>query len=380
MLSRKVAHGLQVYVYSPITGYVIPFIKKALIPAASVFGFIMGLQIVAAGNKPIVPAQPVAAPAQAPYTAKLAGAGIVEASSENIKVGTNVGGIVTELFVTQGQQVKIGDALFRIDDRTQHALVASQEAAVLASRERLERLSSFPRPEDIPVREAQVAQSVATLADAKAQLELTENAIAKDPRSISRDIVITRRTAVDTAAARVDQAKAELALLKAGTYAPEIAVAKAELAQQEALLLQQKTELERHTVKALIDAEVLQINIRPGEFAQTGVSADGLILLGRTDVLNIRVDIDENDAWRFREKAQATAYVRGNNKLNSAITFARVEPFIVPKRSLTGDSNERVDTRVMQVLYSFPRTALPVLVGQQVDVFIEDLSTTTVNP
>jgi len=225
-----------------------------------------------------------------------------------------------------------------------------------------------------------VAQAAASLAEAKFQLGMTENAIAKDEGSISRDVANTRRTAVEAALARLEQAKAELALLKAGTFAPEIAVARAELGQQQALLQQQKIELERHTVTALIDAEVLQINIRPGEFAQAGVASSGLILLGSTDVLNIRVDIDENDAWRFREKAQATAYVRGNNNLTSPVTFARVEPFIVPKRSLTGDSNERVDTRVMQVLYSFPRTALPVLVGQQVDVFIEDLSTTTVNP
>src|SRR5262249_39172606 len=42
-----------------------------------------------------------------------------------------------------------------------------------------------------------------------------------------------------------------------------------------------------------------------------------------------------------------------------------------PKRSLTGASTERVDTRVLQILYSFEREALPVFVGQQVDVFIE---------
>jgi hypothetical protein len=49
-----------------------------------------------------------------------------------------------------------------------------------------------------------------------------------------------------------------------------------------------------------------------------------------------------------------------------------VEPYVVPKRSLTGDSNERVDTRVMQVLYSFNRADLPIYTGQLMDVYIED--------
>jgi hypothetical protein len=60
-------------------------------------------------------------------------------------------------------------------------------------------------------------------------------------------------------------------------------------------------------------------------------------------------------------------------------SYIRVEPYVVPKRSLTGDSTERVDTRVLQVIYSFYKGALPIYVGQQMDVFIEapPLGTTT---
>ena len=61
----------------------------------------------------------------------------------------------------------------------------------------------------------------------------------------------------------------------------------------------------------------------------------------------------------------------GNSSLSTQLHFVRIEPFVVPKKSLTGESSERVDTRVLQVLYSFKRGSLPVYVGQQVDVFIE---------
>ena len=66
-----------------------------------------------------------------------------------------------------------------------------------------------------------------------------------------------------------------------------------------------------------------------------------------------------------------TAFLRGNSELSTTCDFVRVEPFVVPKKSLTGESTERVDTRVLQVLYAFERNALPVYVGQQMDVFIE---------
>ncbi|MDR4472557.1 MAG: hypothetical protein MRJ92_07865 [Nitrospira sp.] len=53
------------------------------------------------------------------------------------------------------------------------------------------------------------------------------------------------------------------------------------------------------------------------------------------------------------------------------LTFVRIEPYIVPKKSLTGENTERVDTRVLQVIYRFERSAFPVYTGQQVDVFID---------
>src|SRR5215470_6751977 len=48
-----------------------------------------------------------------------------------------------------------------------------------------------------------------------------------------------------------------------------------------------------------------------------------------------------------------------------------IEPFVVPKNSLSGDSTERVDTRVLQVIYRIEDSNLPLFVGQQMDVFID---------
>jgi hypothetical protein len=59
------------------------------------------------------------------------------------------------------------------------------------------------------------------------------------------------------------------------------------------------------------------------------------------------------------------------------LTFCRVEPYVIPKKSLTGDSTERVDTRVLQVLYTFDPGEKPIYLGQQMDVFIETSPPTT---
>jgi HlyD family secretion protein len=132
-----------------------------------------------------------------------------------------------------------------------------------------------------------------------------------------------------------------------------------------------EAELDRLTIKAPSDGTILQVKIREGEYALAGVLQTPLMVLGATERLVVRVDVDENDAWRFKEGADAVAFVRGNRDLATPVKFVRVEPFVVPKKSLTGESTERVDTRVLQVLYRFERSALPVYVGQQMDVFIE---------
>ena len=67
----------------------------------------------------------------------------------------------------------------------------------------------------------------------------------------------------------------------------------------------------------------------------------------------------------------AEASLKGHAEMKMKLRFIRIEPFVIPKRNLTGDSLERVDTRVLQVIYEFDRPKFPVYVGQQVDVFIE---------
>ena len=97
-----------------------------------------------------------------------------------------------------------------------------------------------------------------------------------------------------------------------------------------------------------------------------------LIVLGNTDKMHVRIDIDEYDIPRFRSGSPAVAVPRGNLQEKYPLTFLRVEPFVVPKKSLTGDNTERVDTRVLQVIYEFDPTGRPPLfVGQQVEVFID---------
>lgn len=122
--------------------------------------------------------------------------------------------------------------------------------------------------------------------------------------------------------------------------------------------------------EALVDGEVLQVNVRPGEFV--GAPANqALVVLGSTKQLNVRVDIDEYDIPRFVATAPARATLKGHADPFFSLRFVRIEPYVIPKKSLTGDNTERVDTRVLQVIYAIDAQGQQFFVGQQVDVFID---------
>ena len=304
---------------------------KYTLPLLAIAGLLFAAYTIIKGNQPVPVAKPVTEPASAPFKAFIAGAGIVEAQSRNIDIGTPLPGIVKTVAVKVGDKVKAGDPLFYLDDRDTRATLAIKLA-------------------DLAKSKADVIVAKATFTDAKSLSDLAE--AVTDRRAISSEELLRRSNAMHIAKARLESASAMVQ-------------------QAEASLADTETTLSRLIVRAPISGEVLQVNIRPGEFAQAGFLNTPLLVLGNLDQLHVRVDIDENYAWRFDKSSKAIAFLRGNRDFKVDLSLAYVEPYVVPKKSLTGDSNERVDTRVLQALYSFDRKQLPIYVGQQMDVFIE---------
>ncbi len=282
-----------------------------------------------AGDKPAAP-PPMEAPPHNPYTATVAAAGIIEAVNENVRIAPPVSGLVTKVHVAVGDQVQKGDPLFQLDSRELRAELHTKTAS-------------------LPSAAARIAQEKIRLRDLQGQLKRLQ--AVKDRRAVSEDDLERKWHEVEMAKRGLIRARADLKL------------AQAERDEVQSLLA-------RLTVRAPRAATILQVNIRGGEYAQV-MSSDPLMLLGDTETLQVRADIDEVNAPLVVPGSPAVAYLKGYTDKAIPLTFNRIEPYIVPKRSLTGDNRERVDTRVLQVIYGFEKPAFPVYVGQQVDVFIE---------
>jgi HlyD family secretion protein len=266
-------------------------------------------------TEPVQP--PPVAPATKPFGSGIAASGLVEAENENTSVGVPLSGLVTAVHVHVWDRVVAGQPLLQLDDRELQAALLTQRAT-------------------IEVAAATLAKALAPLARIKA---LHQTGVASD------DDFDSRRN--------------------------DVAIAEAQLRAAEAVAQQTEAMISRLTLRAPIAGTILQVNIRPGEFAHA-LSGSPVLVLGNIDRMQVRADVDEQIAPRVRAGKRAVGYLKGDTTRPINLDFVRIEPFIIPKRSLTGASIERVDTRVLQIIYRFAVDPdRPVYVGQQLDLYIE---------
>jgi multidrug resistance efflux pump len=355
---------------------------RYLLPLIAVVSFSFAVvQMTKAQQKPPVASPPVE-PARSPFGRQVAGAGIVEPESENISIGSHLSGVVKTVHVRVDDLVRADDLLFELDDRQLLAELTARQASLANAKAQLTRLEMMPRPEDLPPLNAKVAECKANLDDKVAMYER----VKMNGSVISIEELNNRKAAAAVALAQYDKAVADLKLSEAGAWKHDTLVAQSAVAQAQSLCDQTQVELKRLQVQAprlrrvgadrtrlpipaadLVQFKVLQVNVRPGEYVASA-QGQALIVLGTVGKQHVRVDIDENDIRRFKPGMQGVAMPRGTPETQYAISFVRVEPYVIPKKSLTGANTERVDTRVLQVIYSIDDSAAPLYVGQQLDV------------
>jgi multidrug resistance efflux pump len=342
---------------------------KQILPLMAVAGVTFTVYTVVQARQTPPSAQPLIVPPTRPAKIQtIAGAGLVEARRENIPIGVTVPGVVVEVLVKKGDHVAAGAPLFRIDDREFRAQLVVREAELASAKAALHKLEAAPRPEDIPPARAAVEAARAKLLDAEARYQRSDKLNGR--RMIAPSDYDIDRFAFLNAKAAFDQSEADLKRILAGSWKEDIAIAQAAVLLSESQINSIKINIERLTVRAPIDGQVLQLNIRLGQFAALAWR-EPMIVLGDVDKLHVRVDIDENDLPYFEAGNDAVATLKGRPQVRFPLKFRYVEPYVIPKQSLTGSNSERVDTRVLQVIYELPeRSPVPLYVGEQMDVYV----------
>lgn len=291
------------------------FLKGKKLPLVALVALSFAVFSIVSRKAP-APRVPEIEPPTSTFRLSVAGIGIVEPSSELISVGTDIPGVVRRVFVKVGDKVFTGTPLFELDQRDVDAQIESLTASLKSAQLQATELTS----------QFQTLMAV------------------KDRRAVSKDEFIRREYAAKVGVAKVDEIKAQL---------------------NQAL-----TTKDRLIVRAPMGGEILEINVRNGEYAATVGSAEPLIRMGDTSKLHVRVEVDEQNSAKVSAQAGAIGSPRGNPAIQIPLKFVRFEKFIKPKVNLSS-GGQRVDTRVLEVVYALEPGDQYLFVGQQLDVFID---------
>ncbi|KVD24311.1 glycosyl hydrolase family 18 [Burkholderia ubonensis] len=357
--------------------------KHRLVFVIALAGFLASLVAAWVYSRQEPPQPPVFKPAANPYARGVYANGIVESeqpAGANVNVYPDVSGAVTRVLVHDGDAVKAGDALLTIDDSVQRATAAQLAAQADAAAAMLDELKAQPRREVLDVASAQMTAAQASLKLAQDQYDKQRRAYDIDPKAVSRDALDTAANGVRVATANLGVVTRQYQLTKAGAWNYDV-----RNQQAQAIALRRGADaaaalLARYTLLAPTDGVVLAMNATVGTY----LSPQGLYdtyaqgnapvaVLGTPgDRLQVRCYIDEILIHQLPDlrALKAHMFVRGTS-VEADLQFVRVQPYVTPKIELSDQRTERVDVRVLPVIFRIvPNKDVRLFPGQVVDVYV----------
>lgn len=357
--------------------------KNKILTALAVVGIVAGIAAAYLFGVTKPPLPPVFEPFSDPYASGIYAEGIVESdqeSGENVNVYPEVPGTVKQIFVTEGQAVHKGDSLVLLDDSIQRATTEQLQSQAQAAKAMLQELKAEPRKENLEVAQSQVEAAKATLKTAEDSLAKQEAAYEMDSRSVSKDALDGAMNAEAVAEANLGVAQKQYDLAKAGAWSYDIANQERQQNALEKAYSSASALLGKYTLRAPHDGIVLSINPALGSF----VSPQGayetytqgmlpVLVLGSPQTsLNVRCYVDEILVPKLPDtsRMKAQMMIRGTaTKL--PLRYVRTQPLVSPKIELSDQRMERVDVRVLPVIFRVANTGkLNLYPGQLVDVYI----------
>ncbi len=347
-----------------------------------VVGGLVSAYIYGVRKKPLPPAF---YPAQNPYAKGVYANGIIESyqsNGENINIFPEVTGTVTQIMAKEGQTVKKGTPLLLIDESVQRATVEQQRAQAEAALAMLRELKAQPRVENLRVSKAQMDSAAASLKTTRDSLSKLRKSHAMNPQSVSKDQLDNAENAFKVAKANLGVAQRQYQLTKAGAWIYDIHN------QQHLYEALTKTYesgqalLAKYTIQAPVDGVILAVRTAEGSYVAPqgsyGTYTQGynpIIVMGYSQdpYLAVRCYIDEILIPRLppAPHMQAQMQIRGTDR-RIPLEFDRIQPYVSPKIQLSDQRTERVDVRVLPILFRFkPPKDLNLYPGQLVDVYVE---------
>ena len=357
--------------------------RNKIIFGLAVFGVLAGLFFAYIYGIERKPQPPLFKPVASPYPSSIYANGIIEsdqAGSSNINVYPEVPGVITKVAVAEGQSVSAGAPLIMLDDTVPKATAEQAHLQAQAALSLLNELKAQPRKETLDIAKSQVDLAAANVKLARDQFEKRRASYEIDAKSISKDVLDSAKDTLNQAEAALDVAQKQYNLTKAGAWAYDI-----ENQQKQYDAMQQAYQgalavLGKYVIRARTDGVVMSVNATPGSYvsgvgsydAYTQANLPMMVMSRNQDYLAVRCYVDEILVSRLPDAAhiRAEMSLQGTD-VKIPLEFVRIQPYISPKLELSNQRQEKVDLRVLPVIFRFSKkNHSAIYPGQLVDVYI----------
>jgi len=350
------------------------------------FAGVVGAAVLAFVANIAEPAMPPAFnPPVNPYPNGVYATGILESdqpTGSNVNIYPEVAGTVTRILVSEGETVDAGTPLLAIDDSVQRATTEQLQSQAEASLAQLEELRAAPRPETLAVADAQVVSAEAAVKSAQEVMQKRQAAFGLNPKAVSKDDLDTAVNALATARANADVARRQRDLTRAGAWVYEIRNQERQYTALRKAHLAASAQLAKYTLRAPRAGTVLAVTAAVGGFISPQGAFDSytqgmvpaMVLGTNQGDLHVRCYVDEILLPRLPgpKKMKGQMSIRGSN-VKVPLEYVRTQPLVSPKIELSDQRLERVDVRVLPIIFRFASPpGIRLFPGQLVDVYIAE--------
>lgn len=280
--------------------------------------------------------------------------GHVEATE--VQVAAEVAGRLVELRVDEGDRVKRGDVIARLDTRDTELQLERARADRQAADAQLRLLQAGSRIEDIRQAQAQVDAAETEVAAAEAERKAAEtdlerfealvraNAGSEKQRDDAKARADVARERVRGARERTDAARAVLARLKAGARREEIDAARARVAAADAQLAMLDENLKDASVTSPVDGVVTQKLVDAGELLAPRTP---VVVIADLDHAWVNLFVPEPMVPRLMLGQAATVFTdAGGPGIPGKVTYISPKAEFTPRNVQTADERSKLVYRI----------------------------------
>lgn len=286
------------------------------------------------------------------------------------EVSFKIAGRVVERSASEGESVKAGQSVARLDTSELAQEVALRSAEVRAAEASLAELVTGSRPEEIAQSEAVVRRMQADVARARADFKRLKKLYEQD--NVSGQDYDAAKSAVDVTTAKLGEAQEQLRLVQKGPRIEKVERARAQLQQAKEALALAETRLGYATLTSPLTGVVLSHNIEPGEFVAPGTP---IVTVGDLAHVWLRAYIDETDLGRVKvgQVVKVTADTYPDKVYEGRVSFIASQAEFTPKSVQTKKERVKlvyrtkitVDNPHMELKAGMPADARIVLDGAE---------------